>query len=223
MGNTLGGKKTTKVMKIDGETFKLRTPVKAGEVMKNHPGLVLLESEEVKHYGIRAKPLQEHKELEPKRLYFLVKIPKESTVVPRRVRSGINMSAKDRLESLALSRRSVSDLTIMKPLAQSNLDGGGVRVKMRLPKKEVEKLMQCSKDEAEVAEKIMGLCMGNNNNGISESKHEIEEVGERMLFQEQLMHWNRGRGRLGESSKAREKRVSFMPISEGGGPVVVVS
>ncbi|KAJ1418051.1 hypothetical protein SESBI_16174 [Sesbania bispinosa] len=168
MGNSLEGKKkTTKVMKIDGETFKLRTPVKAGEVLKKHHGLVLLESEAVKHYGVRAKPLEANKELEPKRLYFLVELPKERVVPPRRVHSGINMSAKDRLESLVLARRSASDLTIMKPnmmqrgvvVEEEKSNGGnGVRLKMRLPKSEVEKLIKSSKDEAEAAKRIMSLC-----------------------------------------------------------------
>ncbi|KAE9605337.1 hypothetical protein Lal_00024580 [Lupinus albus] len=220
MGNSLGGKKTTKVMRIDGETFKLKTPVKASEVLKNHPGLVLLESEAVKHYGIRAKPLEGHKDLQPKRLYFLVELPKECKVIPRRVHSGINMSAKDRLESLVLSRRSASDLTIMKQQC-NNMQNGRVRLKMKLPKKEVEKLIQCSKNEAEVAEKIMELCMASN--GGSDSKHEIEEIGEKMMVQEKfMMHWNHGKDSVGESSKA-QKRVSFMPISEGVGPMVVVS
>lgn len=217
MGNSLGGigKKTTKVMKIDGETFKLKTPVKAGQVLKDHPGLVLLESEAVKHYGIRAKPLEANKELQPKRLYFLVELPKEKAVIPRRVRSSINMSAKDRLENLVLSRRSVSDLIIMKPqsnmgnavlvqtkeVAEGSVQNGGVRLKMRLPKKEVEKLIQCSKDEGEVAKRIMALCMAN---GSSDRKHEIEEIGEKMMVQDPLMHWRSGRGRAGESSKARE-------------------
>lgn len=58
MGNSLGGKKTTKIMKIDGESFKLKTPVTAEEVLKDFPGHVLLESESVKHYGARAKPLE---------------------------------------------------------------------------------------------------------------------------------------------------------------------
>nr|ACU14590.1 unknown [Glycine max] len=164
MGNTFGAKKTTKVMKIDGETFKLKTPVKVREVLKDHPGLVLLDSEAVKHYGVKAKPLEAHKELQPKRLYFLVELPKETK--PRRVRSGINMSAKDRLESLVLTRRSASDLSIMKQ--SNNMDnnennGGGVRLKMRLPKAEVEKLIQGCKDEAEAAERIMKLYMANGS------------------------------------------------------------
>ena len=58
MGNSLGGKKTTKIMKIDGESFKLKTPVKAEEVLQDFPGHVLLDSESVKHYGARAKPLE---------------------------------------------------------------------------------------------------------------------------------------------------------------------
>ncbi|KAG5010212.1 hypothetical protein AAZX31_07G154600 [Glycine max] len=206
MGNALGGKKTTKVMKIDGETFKLKTPIKVCDVLKNHPGLVLLESEAVKHYGIRAKPLEAHKELMPKRFYFLVELPKEATVAPRRVRSGINMSAKDRLESLVLARRSASDLTIMKPLSSEPAENGGLRLKMRLPKAEVERLMRGCETEAEAAEKIMGLCMVNGGNGNGEVKH-----------------WKGVRARAGESTKAREKRVSFMPIIEGGSPIAVAS
>lgn len=185
MGNVFGSKKTTKVMKIDGETMKLKTPIKAGEVLKDHPGLVLLDSEAVKHYGVRAKPIEGHKELQPKRLYFLVELPKE--VKPRRVRSGIVMSAKDRLDNLVLTRRSASDLSIMK---QRNVDednggggddaevkenGGGVRLKVRLPKAEVEKLMRECKDEAEAAEMIMRLykANGSRENKISEVNDKI--------------------------------------------------
>ena len=183
MGNTFGAKKTTKVMKIDGETFKLKTPVKVREVLKDHPGLVLLDSEAVKHYGVRAKPLEAHKELQPKRLYFLVELPKETK--PRRVRSGINMSAKDRLESLVLTRRSASDLSIMKQ--SNNMDnnennGGGVRLKMRLPKAEVEKLIQGCKDEAEAAERIMKLYMAN---GSRENEGGTKENGEKMVVLDQ--------------------------------------
>ncbi|XP_027347733.1 uncharacterized protein At1g66480-like [Abrus precatorius] len=222
MGNTFGAKKTTKVMKIDGETFKLKTPVKAGDVLKDHPGLVLLESEAVKHYGVRAKPLEAHKELQPKRLYFLVELPKETK--PRRVRSGINMSAKDRLESLVLTRRSASDLSIMKQSnmgdgeqSNNNKENGGVRLKMRLPKSEVEKLMQGSKDEAEAAERIMRLYMAN---GSRESESDVKENGENTMVLDQQIHYKGGRDRVKEITK---KRVSFMPISEGGTQVAVAS
>lgn len=176
MGNSLGGKKTTKVMKIDGQTMKFKTPVYAGEIVKNYPGHVLLDSEAVKHFGVRAKPLEPQQELRGKRLYFLVELPKvaEERAAPvRRVRSGsIHMSAKDRLESLMLARRSASDLSLMKPASipidrtpPTPENGGGVRVKLRLPKAEVEKLMMQSKDEGEAAEKLMQLCIANNGNG----------------------------------------------------------
>ncbi|XP_038997325.1 uncharacterized protein At1g66480-like [Hibiscus syriacus] len=151
MGNSFGGKKSSKVMKINGETFKLKTPVKAEEVVKDYPGHVLLESEAVKHYGIRAKPLQSCQKLEPKRLYFLVELPEAPKErVLRRVRSGLNMSAKDRLESLMMSRRSVSDLTLMKQQSP---------VAIRVPRGEVERLMKESESEAVAAQKIMELCM----------------------------------------------------------------
>ncbi|GMI75160.1 hypothetical protein HRI_001185300 [Hibiscus trionum] len=213
MGNSLGGKKMTKVMKINGETMKLKTPVTAEEVVKDYPGHVVLESEAVKHYGTRAKALQSHQRLEPKRLYFLVVLPEAPKErVPRRVRSGINMSAKDRLESLMLSRRSVSDLTLLKPTIAipegDEEDGegegsgsGAMRVKMRLPKAEVERLMKESETEEEAAEKIMQLCMGKTGN-IPRG-----EVAER-----RQVHWDGGRGSIGEVFKARE--VSFLPDND---------
>ncbi|WMV28341.1 hypothetical protein MTR67_021726 [Solanum verrucosum] len=150
-------------MKIDGQTMKFKTPVYANEVLKNYPSMVLLESEEVKHFGVRAKPLEPQQELKPKRLYFLVELPKlpeENKKSPLRARSAIQMSAKERLETLMLARRSSSDLSIMKPTTS-----GTLKLKLRLSKAEVEKLMMESKDETEVAEKIMRLCMNNNNGG----------------------------------------------------------
>ncbi|XP_015075710.2 uncharacterized protein At1g66480-like [Solanum pennellii] len=226
MGNIiLGRKKSTKVMKIDGQTMKFKTPVYANEVLKNYPSMVLLESEEVKHFGVRAKPLEPQQELKPKRLYFLVELPKlpeENKKSPFRARSAIQMSAKERLETLMLARRSVSDLSIMKPTSMTMstheyssshtnnstldiLNSGGpaqghpTRLKLRLSKAEVEKLMMESKDENEVAQKIMKLCMNNNNGGnepLMEQSHNNEGI-------------------VKKGVKAREKRVGFLPITEG--------
>ncbi|MED6122239.1 hypothetical protein PIB30_037910 [Stylosanthes scabra] len=247
MGNAFGMKsKTTKVMKINGEAFKLKTPVKAGEVLKNHPGLVLLESEAVKHYGTRAKPLEPNKDLLPRRLYFLVELPaKNSTTQPRRIRSAINMSAKDRLESLMLTRRSASDLSILKQknnnlgndsdgssngsnkennnnIVNKNGGGGGVRVKMRVPRVEVEKLIQGCKDEAEAAERIMSLYKNGGRENYSSSSGEIiEENKNGKKIMEELL--DQQVQRKGGIKAPREKRVSFMPISEGGIQIAVAS
>ncbi|GLT35021.1 hypothetical protein SLA2020_095060 [Shorea laevis] len=212
MGNSLGRKKTIKVMKINGETFKLKTPVRAEEVVKDYPGHVLLESEAVKHFGIRAKPLQPHQNLEPKRLYFLVELPEvPKERVPRRVRSEITMSAKDRLEGLMLARRSVSDLSIMKPVSAASTekksDEGAMRVKMRLPKAEVDRLVKESSNEAEAAEKIVDLYMAKGGSSSAP----------------QVPHWNGGQGRARGSPKTGTKRVSFRPISEGGSQIAVAS
>ncbi|KAJ7954211.1 Plastid movement impaired protein [Quillaja saponaria] len=217
MGNSFGGKKTTKVMKINGETMKLKTPIKAGDVVKDYPGFSLLESEAVKHYGIRAKPLEPHQELKAKRLYFLVDLPKTKEQNPRRVRSGINMSAKDRLESLMLSRRSISDLTIMKQSsimeedAKEGSEIGGTRLKMRIPKSEVERLMRESKDEGEAAQRIMRLCMASSK----DTEPEVVGNKEEGMVLNQQMHWKGGHVKVREGIKAREKRVSFLPINEG--------
>ncbi|KAL3830807.1 hypothetical protein ACJIZ3_019609 [Penstemon smallii] len=214
MGNSLGRKKSAKVMKISGETFKFKMPVRAGSIVANHPGHVLLESEAVKHYGVRAKPLEPQEDLKPKRLYFLVELPKVAEDKgARRVRSGIHMGAKDRLESMMLARRSASDLSIMKPQQSFVVEdkgknvissSGGMRVKMRLPKAEVERLMAESKDGAEVAEKIVSLCMASRGGGSGGgAAEEVENV-----------HWKNDHGLAKRCPKLREKRVGFLPISE---------
>ncbi|XP_016553398.2 uncharacterized protein At1g66480 [Capsicum annuum] len=247
MGNSLGRKKSTEVMKIDGKTMKFRTPVYANEVLKNYPSMVLLESEEVKHFGIRAKPLEPQQELKPKRLYFLIELPKypeESNKNPRRVRSGIQMSAKDRLETLMLARRSASDLSIMRPassmteeyssyhhhhhnnnsFASGPSSGNGpqaqpMRLKLRLPKAEVEKLMMQSKDGSDVGEKIMKLCMNNNNN--SGVGTDLLQSKSGPLMEDDQSQWknnnNNNGGILIKKGiiRSREKRVGFLPITEG--------
>ncbi|XAR51477.1 hypothetical protein NMG60_11006111 [Bertholletia excelsa] len=158
MGNSIGiGRKKVKVMKIDGDTFKIKTPARACDVVKDYPGHVLLDSQSVKRFGVRAEPVDPEQELSPKTVYFLVGLPKplaEISRAPRRARSAVNMSAKDRLECLMLSRRSVSDLSVSGAVRPGS---GPVQVKVRLPKAELAKLVEESRDEAEVAEKIIGL------------------------------------------------------------------
>ncbi|CAN4121708.1 unnamed protein product [Withania somnifera] len=216
MGNIFGRKKSTKVMKIDGQTMKFKTPIYANEVLKNYPSMILLESVEVKYFGIQAKSLEPQQELKPQKLYFLVELPKfpgDNKKSPKRARSAIQMSAKERLETLMLARRSTSDLSIMKTKENSsshnntsasntlNSDGPPAhptRLKLRLTKAEMEKLMIESKDENEVAEKIMRLC----TNGEGSGPLMEEEQGP-----------NNG-GLLNKGLKSREKRVGFLPITE---------
>ncbi|XP_058088045.1 uncharacterized protein At1g66480-like isoform X2 [Magnolia sinica] len=204
MGNTIGRRKTAKVMKIDGETLKFKTPARAGDILKDYPDHVLMDSEAVRHLGVRAKALDTDQQLKPKRLYFLVQLPQvPDPKLPRRVRSsGINMSAKERLESLMLSRRSVSDLSFMKSAATvegMESAGGAVRVKMRLPKAQVAKVMEESNDETEVAERIMELCATHNGNSA------VVDDGQRKP----------ALGSVQEIRKTREKLgVRFKPIED---------
>ncbi|KAJ6368110.1 hypothetical protein OIU77_021492 [Salix suchowensis] len=194
MGNNLGGGKTAEVMKINGETFKLRTPARVTDVVKDYPGFVLLDSEAVKHFGIRAKPLEPQQELKAKKIYFLIELPEipeeKEARSTRRVRSAIQMSAKDRLENLMLSRRSVSDLSMVRPSPSQTSDGQEpVRVKVRLPRAQVKKLVEESQDEAEVAGKIIELYMGNSGdvNGTEWHRH---------------VHWKPELGDITESFRA---------------------
>lgn len=189
MGNAWGGGKTAKVMKIDGQTFKLKTPVRVWEAVKDYPGYVLIESEAFKHFGIRAKPLEPQRILQPKKLYFLLEIPRPSSrdgSAVRRVQSGINTTAVQRLESLMLSRRSVSDLSTIKPAAikasdemQEPLTGGAIRLQLRLPKSQLMKLIQESKDNEEAASKIIDLCTekARNIHGSTASSSKVEGNG----------------------------------------------
>ncbi|KAJ3694827.1 hypothetical protein LUZ60_000204 [Juncus effusus] len=162
MGNSIGVKKrTAKVMKIDGTAFRLKPPVQVSDVLRDHPGFTLLESGEVKLLGVRAKPLGPDVLLKAGKLYFLVELPKlPDKRAPRRAWSGaLQVGARERLETLMLTRRSTSDISLgMKsPSIDSEEVEGGLRLKMRLPKNEVAKLMQESKDSNEAAERIMQL------------------------------------------------------------------
>lgn len=129
MGNTfLGDKKKAKVMKINGEIFNLKTPVKVSEAIRDYPGHVMLESNSFKRFGIRANPLGPEEHLEGGKIYFLVELPKLPETAERK-----EMSRSSEAES----------------------GGGPVRVKVRLPKAEVDKLIGESKDEMELAGKIV--------------------------------------------------------------------
>ncbi|ESQ28101.1 hypothetical protein EUTSA_v10019172mg [Eutrema salsugineum] len=180
MGNSLGSKKTAKIMKIDGESFKLKTPVKAGTVVKDYPGHVLFESESVKHFGIRAKPLDPHQNLESKRLYFLVELPRTwKERGPRRVRSGIQMSAKERLENLKLSRRSSSDLSVMKKEEVDDEEREVLSsVKLKLPKWKVEKLRKESESGSDFSNKITALCLLNIPSGLIHQRQHLLRNGQ---------------------------------------------
>ncbi|EXC20656.1 hypothetical protein L484_027215 [Morus notabilis] len=221
MGNSItgGGKKRVKIMKINGETFKVKIPIRALDVTKDHQGHVLLDSEAVKHFGIKANPLEPQQHLKPNKVYFLVEIPRfptsennqdEISRGARRVRSGINMSAKDRLECLMLSRRSVSDMSLLRPSSSTGLSSGGpgpVRVKMRLPLAQVEKLVEESRDKVEVAEKILALYMGDDGGA-----HVAAAKDGGLIRREE---WKPGRASITKNHEARQKRVSFLPIEEG--------
>ncbi|XP_051203851.1 uncharacterized protein At1g66480 [Lolium perenne] len=166
MGNTIGGRrKGAKIMQLDGTAFRVKPPAYAGAVLRDHPGFQLLDSEQVKLLGVRARPLEHDALLRPGRLYFLVVLPKP-TAPPRRAWSGaLHVGARERLESLMLTRRSTSDLTFptgTAPASPAASDGGPVQLRMRLPKAQVAKLMSESRDPAEAAAKIMQLCAANN-------------------------------------------------------------
>ena len=116
MGNSLGGKrKGAKVMQLDGTSFRVKPPAAAADVLRDHPGFQLLESEEVKLLGARARPLPPDAPLRRGRLYFLVALqlraPAAAGAMRRAWSGNLRVGARERLESLMLARRSTSDLS----------------------------------------------------------------------------------------------------------------
>lgn len=199
MGNALAGRRrVAKVMTVDGATFRYKAPATAGTALRGHPGHQLLESDEVRRLGVRARPLDRDAALKPGKLYFLVQLPRggggrgdedDDLRAPRKTWSGaLHVGARERLESLMLSRRTVSDVASLMPSARgpAGVGGGGglggegvsgrsssveagadgaVRLRMRLPKAEVARLMKESRDPAEAAERIMQLCVARDQGG----------------------------------------------------------
>ncbi|KAL6846594.1 hypothetical protein ACP4OV_024042 [Aristida adscensionis] len=184
MGNALAGRRrAAKVMTVDGATFRYRAPATAGAAVRGHPGHQVLEADEVRRLGVRARPLDPDAPLKPGKLYFLVQIPRglagagaggedEDPRAPRKTWSGaLHVGARERLESLMLSRRTVSDVAAIAPAAAARPPSvevgadGAVRLRMRLPKAEVARLMKESKDAAEAAERIMQLCVARDQGG----------------------------------------------------------
>lgn len=169
-------------MTVDGTTYKYRAPAAAGDALREHPGKGnhLLESEEVRRLGLRARPLDPDAPLKPGKLYFLVQIPRggggdDDPRAPRKTWSGaLRVGARERLEGLMLSRRTVSDVSsILPPPAAASSPSsvevgadGAVRLRMRLPKADVARLMQESRDPAEAAERIMQLCVARDQQGV---------------------------------------------------------
>lgn len=167
-----------KVMKVDGSTFKVKPPAQAAGVLRDYPGHALLDAEKVHRIGLLARPLDPDAPLKPGKLYFLVEIRRPmrhwaGSGGSRRAWSGElgKLGARERLESLRLARRTASDVSSRpgSALAAATVTGakdGTLRIKMRLPKAQVEKLMEeTAGDAAEVAHRIMQLCAEEDKDG----------------------------------------------------------
>ena len=117
MGNNIGGRwKGAKIKELEGTAFRVKPPANAGGVLQDHPGFQLLDSEQVKLLGVRARPLDHDAPLREGRLYFLVALPNKPTAAPRRAWSrALHVGTHDRLESFMLTRRSTSDLSFPTP------------------------------------------------------------------------------------------------------------
>ncbi|XP_057524463.1 uncharacterized protein At1g66480 [Amaranthus tricolor] len=211
MGNNIGGgnSKHAKIMKINGEFFKFKLPSKVLDVTKEYPNHILLDSQDFLRFNLRAKPLNPQDELKPKKIYLLLELPEFpndiNTQSPlRRVRSGVLMSPITRSGDLMMkkvNRRSVSDLTIItrsKTVRFADDDNGGgslggspvgpTRLKIRLPKAQVEKVMEESgNDDVEVARKIVRLCLEDKaalNGGITAAAMVEERKNDEVVEEE---------------------------------------
>nr|ABK23762.1 unknown [Picea sitchensis] len=244
MGNAIPsrGHKRIKIMKLDGQEIKFKAPMTVDEIMKKYPNHSVLDSEAVRHLGIRAKPLHESTQLEPKRLYFLVEWPKTKIInniyrAPTRVRSEISTSAKSRLESMLLARRSVSDISAIgasngnragslqypsltnSPSAQLDQTGGedgAVRLKIRLTKAQLSKFMSESQTGSETAEKILDAYLTNAESKPEEAEEEEGEV----VPHSGSLPWKPALRSVQETNcklqTARRNRVRFSSAQENG-------
>ncbi|GLJ50379.1 hypothetical protein SUGI_1073830 [Cryptomeria japonica] len=154
--------------------------------------------------GVKAKPLDGSASLKAKHLYFLVELPKIENFqrAPRRVRSGITLDAKSRLENLLLARRSISDISVMKyePAEAAPVENGAVRLKVRLTRAQLDKMMAESQDSSETAEKILQTCFEN----AQKTEKEEEEPKQSGLA------WKPALGSIPETChKAQGNRVRF--------------
>eukprot|EP01018_Ginkgo_biloba_P037654 Gb_39534 [translate_table: standard] len=221
MGNAIissRGHGRIKVMKLDGEILKFKAPVTVGQIVGEYPNHVILHSEAVRHLGVRAKPLDECTPLKPKHLYFLVQLPKlEESRAPRRVRSGITMNAKSRLESMLLARRSVSDISVMTSSTETKPhltsvspphgdQDGAVRLKVRLTKAQLAKLMSESQNSGETAERILDMCLSDHAQPQPEEQEEIVPEN----------NWKPALRSIPETCKKAERsRVRFRSMPDG--------
>ncbi|KAL0742069.1 hypothetical protein Bca4012_083582 [Brassica carinata] len=207
-------------MKIDGDTFRLQTPARVSDATKEYPGFVLFDSESVRRYGVRVKPLEPNHILLPNQTYFIVEMPnvatdtvaeeghKRNKLPFRRVMSGIHVSAKERLEMLMLSRRAVSDVALARSDGGNGIGPGQTRVRLKLPRSQIMKLMGKSHDVSEVMERIIAL--------YRESSREIQGGRDSNDFR-----WEFRAEDLKNNYKARVKHVSFAD-NGGRGEIVVL-
>ncbi|XP_044967875.1 uncharacterized protein At1g66480-like [Hordeum vulgare subsp. vulgare] len=152
-------------------SFRVKPPTAASDVLRDHPGFQLLEVEEVRLLGARARTLAPDAPLRRGRLYFLVALPR------RAWSANLPVGTRERLESLMLAHGSTSDISSFHGVASASAPasplpgsaGGGtpVRLRMQLPKAQVEKLMGDSRDADEAAAKIMELCAAVGDGGFS--------------------------------------------------------
>ncbi|URE09169.1 hypothetical protein MUK42_04473 [Musa troglodytarum] len=150
MGNSLSGKKRIiKVMKVDGTSLKLKPPAHAESVLRDCPGYDLLESEQ------------------PGRLRRMRRCARGSSTFSWSCPGLVGADAperQERLESLMLTHRTTSGILLTGKTTSAAVEAeegkdGTVRLKMRLPKAEMEKLMRESKTATEAAAKIAELCV----------------------------------------------------------------
>ncbi|GLJ50391.1 hypothetical protein SUGI_1074050 [Cryptomeria japonica] len=154
-----------KIMKLDGQLLKVKGPLLVNQILADYPGYVILHSEAVRHMGVRAKPLDGSATLNARHLYFLVQLPKLENQT-RRVRSEIPTNPKSRLESMLLTRRSISDIshTNCEPssdttISKTSEDNGVLRIKVRFSKVQLLEMMAESQDRSETVERILNSCL----------------------------------------------------------------
>ncbi|KAH9295556.1 hypothetical protein KI387_039144 [Taxus chinensis] len=201
-------------MKLDGQVMKVKEPVTVDEILVDYPGYVILHSDAVRHMGVKAKPLDGCVSLNAKYLYFLVELPKVENLErgPRRVRSGIHMNAKSKLESMLLVRRSISDISVTNhgrhdpSSSEIGEDNGAVRIKVRMTKARLAEIMAESEDSSETAKRIAESLLKDAKT----LEKEKEKVNEDEEQNEENCPWKPSLGSIPETCRETQgNRVRF--------------
>ncbi|GLJ50436.1 hypothetical protein SUGI_1074720 [Cryptomeria japonica] len=120
-----------KIMTANGEVIKVWSPVNVKEILADYPDYEMFEADKSSRLSMDDRPLPPNTLLRPRRLYFLIPLPMQSTP----------SSTSSQARRPQIYSKSVSDGVLMtgdmkSRLVSSTNNGSSVRLKIRISKEE---------------------------------------------------------------------------------------